>query len=128
MRHRLKSGFVGRTSGWQWRDIPNWGIRTPDGSAINTDFLRHLARPFVVAAPAGVTGGRGDGVRGALTIDAAQDHADQPVVVSWPTLTTPQPRVGGSCVQDSRWDPTAARLYLVLWPSQGCTIHLTASS
>jgi endoglycosylceramidase len=113
---------------WQWRDIPTWGIRSPDGSSLNLDFLRHLARPFVVAAPPGVTGGRGDGIHGTLSIDVAQDHADQPVVVSWPALTTPQPQVAGTCVRDSRWDPTVARLYLSLQPSQGCTVQLSAST
>jgi endoglycosylceramidase len=113
---------------WQWRDIPTWGIRSADGKSLNMDFLRHLARPFVVAAPPGVTGGRGDGVHGALSIEVAPVHADQPVVVSWPALTTPPPQVNGSCVQSSRWDAAQARLTLGLQSGTGCTIQVTAAS
>ena len=52
--------------------------------ALDVDFLRHLARHFVVSTPPGVPGGHSDGMHGALTIDVTQDHADVPVVVSWP--------------------------------------------
>ncbi|MEA2647347.1 MAG: endoglycosylceramidase, partial [Chloroflexota bacterium] len=71
---------------WQWRqDDDNWRIRSLDGSGYDTTFLPHVARPYVVAAPRGVRGGRGDGVRGRLTIRVDAAHADQPVVVAWPS-------------------------------------------
>jgi hypothetical protein len=111
---------------WQWRDIPTWGVRTPDGSGLNMDVLRHLARPFVVAAPPGVRGGRGDGIRGSLTIDVARTHADEPVIVSWPALTTPPPLVSGGCVASSSWDAQHARLQLTLRSGSGCTVQLVA--
>ncbi len=111
---------------WQWRDIPTWGIRSADGTQLNTDFLKHLARPFVVAAPAGVTGGRGDGIHGSLAIEVSPVHGDQPVVVSWSALTLPAPVVSGSCVQSSAWDADHARLQLTLDPNSGCTIQVVA--
>jgi endoglycosylceramidase len=52
---------------WQWRESLRWGIRDAPGRHLDLDFLRHVARPFAVAAPAGVHAGRGDGVRGRLT-------------------------------------------------------------
>lgn len=113
---------------WQWRDIPTWAVRSTDGSTLNLDFLRHLARPFVVAAPAGVTAGRGDGILGRLSLAVSQAHADQHVIVSWPALTTPPPTVNGACVQSSTWDQAHARLELVLQPNSACTIQLSAES
>jgi hypothetical protein len=109
---------------WQWRDVPNWGIRSTQGNSLNMDFLRHLARPFVVAAPPGVTGGRGDGVHGRLAITVQKNHANQPIVVSWPALTTAPPTVQGTCVAHSTWDGAQARLEVVVAPDTGCTLTL----
>ena len=109
------------------RDVPTWGIRTIDGSNLNMDFLRHLARPFVVAAPPAVTAERGDGLQRSLRIEMSPRHADLPVIASWPALTTPPPVVSGTCVQTSTWDPGHARLELSLQSDVGCTIQLTAS-
>jgi endoglycosylceramidase len=113
---------------WQWRQDWNWGIRNQSGDFINGDFLRHLARPFVAAAPAGVHAGRGDGLRGELDIIVQGDHTDRDVSVSWPVATLSAPRVSeGDCVQSADWDPAAARLTLTLRPRSPCTIRLTAS-
>jgi endoglycosylceramidase len=113
---------------WQWRQEWNWGIRNQSGDFVNRDFLRHLARPFVAAAPAGVRAGRGDGLRGELAVVVQADHADLKVSVSWPVATLSAPRVAeGDCVQSADWDPAAARLTLTLRPRSACTIRLTAS-
>jgi hypothetical protein len=69
---------------WQWRQDWGWGVRNGAGDYFNTDFFRHLARPFLAAAPAGVRAGRGDGVRGQLHLTVARDHADAPALVAWP--------------------------------------------
>jgi endoglycosylceramidase len=111
---------------WQWRQDWGWGVRNHRGDVLHLELLRHLARPFVAAAPRGVRGGRGGGLAGSLAIAIDPEHADSPVVVSWPALTLPEPLVTGDCVRSSHWDPEAARLTLWLRPAVGCTVQITA--
>src|SRR5207302_8427149 len=40
---------------WQWRQDGGWGMRSRSGDRLNLDFLKHLARPYLVAAPPGVS-------------------------------------------------------------------------
>lgn len=108
---------------WQWREN-GWGVRSEDGSSLDLAFLRHLARPYVLAAPTGVHPGRGDGVGGSLDLVVDADHGPGSVVVSWPALTLPQPALIGSCAVVSSWDAGRARLTLRLAPGVGCTVHL----
>ena len=112
---------------WQWRQNRYWGVRDRNGDHLNQTVLRHLARPYLQAAPAGVRGGRGDGVTGLLDITVQDSHAGAPVVVGWSTLTLTRPRVAGACVRGSSWDPSLSRLTLVLVPGQGCLVRLLAS-
>jgi endoglycosylceramidase len=109
---------------WQWRESPQWGIRDKSGGFIDLAYLRHLARPYLLAAPAGVQAGRGDGVHGTLTVTVAAGHAPTVAVVAWSSLTLAAPVVEGSCAQASAWDRVGGRLTLALTPGQGCTVTL----
>ncbi|MGH7903570.1 MAG: glycoside hydrolase family 5 protein [Candidatus Dormibacteraceae bacterium] len=112
---------------WQWRQDGHWGVRTASGS-LHMDVLRRLARPYLVAAPAGVrTGTPGDGVRGTLTLEVASSHGGQPALVAWPALTLPPPVVSGACVLSSAWDHAAARITLRLAPGDACQVRISAS-
>jgi endoglycosylceramidase len=111
---------------WQWRQNQWWGIRNAAGDQVNLSMLRHLARPYLQAAPVGVHAGRGDGLKGSLTIDVAATHGEQPLTVGWSSLTLPSPVVTGSCLATSRWDAITSRLILNLQPNAGCTIHISA--
>ncbi len=110
---------------WQWRENRYWGIRDASGEHINLDFLRHLARPYLVAAPRGVTAGRGDGVRGRLTLAIAADHAPGTILVAWSSLTLGSPLVLGSCIQSRAWDPSSARLTIMVQPDIACRLDVS---
>jgi endoglycosylceramidase len=112
---------------WQWRENRWWGIRDTAGQIVNMEALRHLARPFVIAAPRGVRPGRGDGVHGTLVIRVDASHADQPVQIGWSALTLRGPTVAGTCVRGSQWDATTARLTLQLEPDTGCQVAIRTS-
>ena len=112
---------------WQWRENRYWGIVDAGGHLVNRDALRHLARPYVIAAPGGIHPGRGDGVRGTLPIRVDASHADQPVEVGWSAVTLTGPAVAGSCVHSSHWDATTGRLTLQLEPGAGCRIDIQAT-
>ena len=110
---------------WQWRENKYWGIVDAGGQIVNMDALRHLARPYVVAAPLGIHPARGDGVRGSLRIKADASHPDQQIIIGWSSLTLSAPVATGSCLNSSHWDATTGRLTLRLDPGTGCeiTIH-----
>jgi endoglycosylceramidase len=112
---------------WQWRERTPWGVASASG-AVDRAWLVHLARPFVAAAPPGVIGGRGDGVRGALSIAVSASHGPQAAVVSWPSYTLAAPVVSGSCVATSSFDAPTSRLTLQLTAGAGCTVTLRAGS
>jgi len=111
---------------WQWRENRYWGIVDSTGQIVNRAALRHLARPYLVAAPRGIHAGRGDGARGNLTITVNNSHADQPIVIAWPALTLPAPLANGTCLTSSQWDAITARLTLQVDPGVGC--HLTVGA
>jgi endoglycosylceramidase len=113
---------------WQWRQNGSWGIRSYDGKSLDVTYLRHLARPFVAAAPLGVHGGRGDGLRGRLRVSVAANHGEGSVEVSWPVLTLPAPAVSGGCLSADEWSPATSTLVLRLKPGQGCNIDLSAAA
>ena len=112
---------------WQWRENRYWGIVDAGGHLVNRDALRHLARPYVIAAPGGVHPGRGDGVRGTLAIRVDASHANQEVQIGWSAVTLTGPAVTGSCVHSSHWDATTARLTLQLEAGAGCRIDIQAT-
>jgi hypothetical protein len=111
---------------WQWRENKYWGIVDAGGQLVNMEALRHLARPYAIAAPDGVHPGRGDGLHGRLSITVSAAHAQLPIVISWSALTLSAPVASGGCLRSSHWDATAARLTLELEPGTGC--HLTIQS
>jgi hypothetical protein len=113
---------------WQWRENKYWGIVDAGGQIVNMDALRHLARPYVMAAPDGVHAGRGDGLRGTLTLRVDRSHADQSVEIGWSALTLRGPVVTGTCVNSSHWDATTGRLTLQLDSGMGCQVTLRAAS
>ena len=112
---------------WQWRENRYWGIVDRAGQIVNLEALRHLARPYVIAAPDGVHPSRGDGIHGTLTLRVDRSHADQPVEIGWSALTLAGPVVTGTCVNSSNWDATTGRLTLKLDPGVGCQVTLRAA-
>ncbi|MDQ6711011.1 MAG: glycoside hydrolase family 5 protein [Candidatus Dormibacteraeota bacterium] len=112
---------------WQWRENRYWGIVDRAGQVGNSDALRHLARPFLRAAPAGVHAGRGDGLHGRLGLRVDRSHADLPVIVSWSAATLGAPAATGSCLRRSTWDAAVSRLTLELGTAAACQISITAS-
>jgi aryl-phospho-beta-D-glucosidase BglC (GH1 family) len=112
---------------WQWRENRYWDIVGASGQIVNMDALRHLARPYVIAAPDGVHPGRGDGVHGTLALRVDRSHADQPVEIGWSALTLAGPAVTGTCINSSHWDATTGRLTLMLDPGVGCQVSLQAT-
>jgi hypothetical protein len=111
---------------WQWRENRYWGIVDAAGRIVNREALRHLARPYIVAAPDGVRARVADGLRGLMQIQVDTSHAVLPVTVSWPALTLSAPSASGSCLRSSQWDEAAGRLTLELDTGAGCLISITA--
>ncbi|HYS01291.1 MAG TPA: cellulase family glycosylhydrolase [Candidatus Eisenbacteria bacterium] len=109
---------------WQWRENRYWGIRDASGERVNLEFLRHLARPYLVAAPRGVTAGRGDGIRGRLTLTVDAGHAHDPIVIGWSSLTLAAPLVSADCVVSRAWDPSTARLTIMVKPDTACRLEV----
>jgi hypothetical protein len=91
------------------------------------DALRHLARPYLIAAPSGIHPSRGDGVHGTLAIRVDAAHSDQPAQIGWSAATLTAPAVAGTCVHSSHWDATTARLTLELEPGAGCQVTIRAT-
>jgi len=81
---------------WQWRENKFWGIVDARGQIVNMDALRHLARPYLIAAPKGVRAGHGDGLRGQLRLEVGASHGSQPVVIGWSALTLAAPTASGT--------------------------------
>lgn len=113
---------------WQWRENKYWGIVDAGGQIVNLPMLRHLARPYVLASPAGVHASRGDGVDGRLRLRVEAGHAQQPVEVGWSAMTLSAPVATGTCLDSSKWDATTARLTLGLDPGSGCQVTISSGS
>ncbi|HEY8737605.1 MAG TPA: cellulase family glycosylhydrolase [Candidatus Dormibacteraeota bacterium] len=111
---------------WQWRENRYWGVVDAAGRVVNMEALRHLARPYVIAAPPGVHPGRGDGVRGRLDLQIDGAHADLPVVVGWSAVTLAAPHPTGTCLKSSAWDASSGRLTLQLDTGVRCQVVIDA--
>jgi endoglycosylceramidase len=109
---------------WQWRESRRWGMVDRAGQLVNMEMLRHLARPYLIAAPMGVHPSRGDGILGTLTIHVDAKHGDQPIVIGWSALTLTAPIVTGTCLASSQWDSTTGRLTLQIDTGKGCLLTL----
>jgi endoglycosylceramidase len=106
---------------WQWREDAGWGIRNAAGTSLDTTYLRHLARPYLMAAPQRVHAGRGDGIAGSLTLSSGNGTEDASVVVAWPELTLGPPApTDAACVVAQAWDASTSQLSLTLEPD--CTV------
>ena len=111
---------------WQWRESLRWGIRTASGDAVDTAYLRHLARPYLAVSPTGVSAGRGDGVHGHLAVRVHGARTGSVVSVAWAAATLGTPRVAGSCVAPGPVDALRGRLDLTV-TAPDCTVEITAS-
>lgn len=109
---------------WQWRQDWGWGVRNDAGDFFNTEFYRHLARPFLAAAPAGVRAGRGDGLHGYLRLTVASDHTEAPALVAWPAASLGPPAVSGTCVDRWSWEPRLGQVVLSFAPDAACSVEL----
>ena len=112
---------------WQWRENQYWGIVDAGGQIVNMDALRHLARPYVIAAPTGVHPGRGDGVHGTLGVRVDSSHSQDSIEIGWSAATLTAPIAAGTCLSSSHWDATAGRLTLQLDPGAGCQVTIRAT-
>jgi endoglycosylceramidase len=110
---------------WQWRQNGGWGIRSFDGRSLDVGYLRHLARPFLAAAPSGVRAARGDGLNGHLQISVAAAHGGAATEVSWPAVTLSAPLVSGRCVSGEKWTPGTGTLQLQFKTGVSCTVVLS---
>jgi hypothetical protein len=118
---RLNSGWAW----WQWRENRYWGIVDRAGALANLTALRHLARPYLLASPPGVTQSGADGVKGRLTISVAGGQSSQPLVVGWSKLTLGKPAVSGNCQFTSSWDPQGSRLTIRIAGSGACSLSIS---
>jgi endoglycosylceramidase len=110
---------------WQWRENRYWGIVDAGGQIVNMDALRHLARPYLIAAPSGVHLGHAGGVKGTLSIGVDASHADQSIVIGWSALTLAAPVAQGTCLNSSHWDAITARLTLQVDRGAGCQVTVS---
>ncbi len=111
---------------WQWRAPGPWSVRSPDGRTLDMALLRELARPYLAAAPAGVSAAQGDGVTGRLVVTVAAGHAPGVIEVAWSDLTLGLPAVSASCAARPLWDPSSSRLSLTVPVGMACRIELSA--
>ncbi|MFN2450919.1 MAG: hypothetical protein ABR541_01040, partial [Candidatus Dormibacteria bacterium] len=110
---------------WQWRQDGGWGIRDRAG-ATHLDTLRHLARPYLAAAPATLHPGRGDGSTGRLDIRIDPTTTATSATLAWPSVTLRPPAATGC---NAQLLATGLGSYqLTVAPSTaGCVLHVVAS-
>ncbi len=111
---------------WQWREGSAWGVRDTAG-ATDTTLLRHLAQPYLAAAPAGVAASGADGVEGTLRITIGRGYGGGAIAVAWPLLTTSAPVVAGNCAADALWNDAQARLTITVRGNLPCSLRLAAA-
>lgn len=109
---------------WQWREGGGWGVRSADGKRLDMGLLRLLARPYLEAAPQGVSASGADGVRGSLKLSAAASATTRTLLVGWSALTLGRPAVSGSCSVASGWNAAQGRLTLSLARGPACTLYV----
>jgi len=111
---------------WQWRETSGWGIRSADGMSLNVRMLRLLARPYVVAAPAGVSTKQNVGGYARLSLSVTASHAAGDIAVAWPRYTLGAPRLTSTCAIRSAWDASSARLLITVAQGTACDLSLSA--
>jgi hypothetical protein len=110
---------------WQWRQDGGWGIRSESGGSLDLEFLRHLARPYLRAAPAGVTASVGGS--GRLAVKVPSSTAPTTLVVAWPALLYAPPAVSMSCAARPTYDSVGSVLTIAIPAGGGCTLELAPS-
>jgi Cellulase (glycosyl hydrolase family 5) len=106
---------------WQWRQDGGWGIRSTDGRRLDAGSLARLARPYLQAAPAGVTATAADhGL--AISVDAGANGGARLIEVAYPGLTRGRPEAAGGCLVDSSW--SEGELVLSVAPGAACSIAI----
>jgi endoglycosylceramidase len=111
---------------WQWREAGGWGVRSADGNRVNETLLRLLARPYLQAAPSGVSP-RSRGDHRSLTITAGASNTERSVVVSWPEAILGAPHVSATCAADSIWEGFNSRLTISLPSGSPCRLEVSAA-
>ncbi|HYL72043.1 MAG TPA: cellulase family glycosylhydrolase [Candidatus Dormibacteraeota bacterium] len=111
---------------WQWRETSGWGVRSADGRTLDMQLLRLLARPYVVAAPSGVSTRLTGGAHTAITVNVAARHGAGTIAVSWPGYVLGAPAVRNGCGATIAWDAAAARVLIDAPASTSCTVVLSA--
>ena len=101
--------------------------RGPSGSRLKTGFLKLLARPYLAAAPTGVTASHGDGEHGTLRISVAATHGAGLIEVAWPAYTVGEPALRSSCGAVSQGDMSGARLSIEVPAGAACSLQLAAA-
>lgn len=109
---------------WQWREDSSWGIRDTAGNT-NVDTLHHLARPYLAAAPSGVSVFSVTSEPGVLAITVHPSYDGTDIEVAWPGLSSDAPSVATTCAVVSRWDRPSARLSIAAPAAASCTITVT---
>jgi hypothetical protein len=106
---------------WQWREDSPWGVRDTAGHT-NPQLLDHLARPYLAAAPAGVTTVLPTAGGATLAVRVAAPYNGAEIEIAYPELHHP-PQVSSTCTaESSRWDPAIARLVITATAAVPCTI------
>jgi endoglycosylceramidase len=112
---------------WQWRAPGPWSVRSPDGRTLDMTLLRELARPYLAAAPAGVSAAPAGGVIGRLVVTVVAGHAPGAIEAAWSDFTLGPPTVSSSCGAQAAWAPSSSRLSLTVPLAMACQIELQAA-
>lgn len=109
---------------WQWREDSAWGIRDSAGRT-NANTLSHLARPYLAAAPAGVSASTTKVSGDALTLTVDRSYRGAEIEIAYPAAQR-TPQVSSSCGNESsRWDHTTARLVVTAEAMGACSINVS---
>jgi endoglycosylceramidase len=114
---------------WQWRADGPWDVRNAAGTSIDMTLLRELARPYLAAAPSGVSAvlGGGDGATASLAVTVAASHGPAEIEIAWSGYTLGAPTVGTTCGVPATWEASSARVLVSVPSGEGCEILLTSS-
>ena len=121
------SAFASAGTGWawwQWREDSSWGIRDTAGHT-DTALLSELARPYVMAAPPGVSVAPAREASDTVALTTSASYRGDALVIGWPALAHP-PQVTSTCgTVASTYDPTAGRLTVTSTAATACAITVT---
>jgi len=110
---------------WQWRESSGYGVRSVDGTTVDTPLLRALAQPYLEAAATGVTA-HSSAV--SLLISVPASSAVVPLDVAWPESLNGTPVMASTCGATSSWDSVAARLTVTPPAHEACAVSVEAAA